>query len=114
MYEYAAKGKYLAENPMEKVQILVKFKQVVKKTGKTETFNTEELADMNTFLEKMYEEEMDVSYLAVKINFLLGLRVGELVANETPRSKLRGISPRLTSFVISLMRSKLRGIKPSF
>lgn len=34
--------------------------------------------------------------------------------NETPRSKLRGISPRLTSFVISLLRSKLRGIKPSF
>lgn len=33
--------------------------------------------------------------------------------NETPRSKLRGISPRLTSFVISLLRSKLRGIKPS-
>ena len=48
---------------MEKVQILVKFRQVVKKTGKTETFNTEELADMNTFLEKMYEEEMDVSFI---------------------------------------------------
>ena len=29
------------------------------------------------------------------------------------KSKLRGISPRLTSFVISLLRSKLRGIKPS-
>lgn len=80
MYEYAVRKKYLAENPMEKVQILVKFKQVVKKTGKTETFNTKELADMNTFLEKMYEEEMDASYLAVKLNFLLGLRVGELVA----------------------------------
>ena len=36
-----------------------------------------------------------------------------LAHNETPRSKLRGISPRLTSFVISLLRSKLRGIKPS-
>ena len=35
-----------------------------------------------------------------------------LIMNETPRSKLRGISPRLTSFVISLLRSKLRGIKP--
>ncbi len=36
-----------------------------------------------------------------------------MIPNETPRSKLRGISPRLTSFVISLLRSKLRGIKPS-
>lgn len=80
MYEYAVRKKYLAENPMEKVQVLVKFKQVVKKTGKTETFNTEELADMNIFLEKMYEEDTDTSYLAVKLNFLLGLRVGELVA----------------------------------
>lgn len=80
MYEYAVRKKYLAENPMEKVQVLVKFKQVVKKTGKTETFNTKELADMNLFLENMYEEDMDASYLAVKINFLLGLRVGELVS----------------------------------
>lgn len=54
MYEYAVRKKYLQENPMEKVQLLVKFRQVVKKTGKTETFNTEELADMNAFLEKMY------------------------------------------------------------
>ena len=28
----------------------------------------------------MYEETLDVSFLAVKVNFLLGLRVGELVA----------------------------------
>ena len=35
---------------------------------------------MNEFLERMYEETLDSSYLAVKINFLLGLRVGELVA----------------------------------
>ncbi|MCI8526819.1 MAG: site-specific integrase [Oscillospiraceae bacterium] len=80
MYEYAVRKKYLTENPMDKVQILVKYRQVVKKTGKTETYNTKELADMNEFLERMYEETLDSSYLAVKINFLLGLRVGELVA----------------------------------
>ena len=35
-----------------------------------------------------------------------------LALNETPHSKLRGISPRLTSFVISLLRSRLRGMPP--
>ena len=72
--------KYLSENPLSNVQILVKFKQVVKKTGKTETYNTEELAHINAFLDRLYEETSDTSYLAVKLNFLLGLRVGELVA----------------------------------
>lgn len=80
MYEYAVRKKYLAENPMSKVQILVKFKQIVRKTGKTETYNSEELAELNRFLDSMYEETQDASFLAVKVNFLLGLRVGELVA----------------------------------
>lgn len=80
MYEYAVRKKYLTENPMNKVQILVKYRQVAKKTGKTETYNSEELSAMNDFLEHMYEDTSDVSFLAVKLNFLLGLRVGELVA----------------------------------
>lgn len=80
MYEYAVRKKYLAENPMNKVHILVKFRQVVRKTGKTETYNSEELAELNKFLDQMYEETLDSSFLAVKVNFLLGLRVGELVA----------------------------------
>lgn len=80
MYEYAVRKKYLADNPMSKVQILVKFKQIVRKTGKTETYNSEELAELNKFLDSMYEETQDASFLAVKVNFLLGLRVGELVA----------------------------------
>ena len=41
MFEYAIRKKYLTENPMDKVQILVKFKQVVRKTGKTETYNSD-------------------------------------------------------------------------
>ena len=80
MYAYAMRKKYLTENPLVNVQILVKFKQVVKKTGKTETYNTEELTNINAFLDHMYSETSDTSYLAVKLNFLLGLRVGELVA----------------------------------
>lgn len=80
MYEYAMRKKYITENPINKVQILVKYRQVVHKTGKTETYNSEELASINDFLDQMYEETSDASFLAVKINFLLGLRVGELVA----------------------------------
>lgn len=80
MYAYAVRKKYLTENPLTNVQILVKFKQVVKKTGKTETYNTEELASINAFLDRLYFETSDTSYLAVKLNFLLDLRVGELVA----------------------------------
>ncbi len=35
---------------------------------------------MNRYLDRMYTETLDTVYLAVKLNFLLGLRVGELVA----------------------------------
>lgn len=80
MYAYAVRKKYLTMNPLDHVEILVKFRQVVKKTGKTETYNTEESKELKHFLDKLYEETGDTSYLAVKLNFLLGLRVGELVA----------------------------------
>lgn len=80
MFEYAVRKKYLSENPLKKVQILVKFKQVVRKTGKTETYNSDELRELNQYLDRMYTETEDSAYLAVKLNFLLGLRVGELVA----------------------------------
>lgn len=80
MFEYAVRKKYLTENPLEKIQILVKFKQVIKKTGKTETYNSDELKELNLYLDRMYTETNDTAFLAIKLNFLLGLRVGELVA----------------------------------
>lgn len=80
MYEYAVRKKYLAENTLSKTKIYVKYRQVVRKTGKTETYNTDELSNLNRYLDTMYEETNDTSFLAVKVNFLLGLRVGELVA----------------------------------
>ena len=65
---------------MSSVQILVKYRQVVRKTGKTETYNSDELEKLNEFLDQMYAETGDSACLAIKINFMLGLRVGELVA----------------------------------
>ena len=80
MFDYAVRKKYLTGNPMDKVKIQVRFKQVVRKTGKTETYNSDELKDLNQYLDRMYTETLDTAFLAVKLNFLLGLRVGELVA----------------------------------
>lgn len=80
MFDFAVRKHYLDTSPMNNVTISVKFRQVVKKTGKTETYNTEELAQLNNYLDGMYAETNDAVFLAVKLNFMLGLRVGELVA----------------------------------
>ena len=71
---------YLDTSPMNNVTISVKFRQVVKKTGKTETYDTEQLAQLNNYLDGIYAETGDSVFLAVKLNFMPGLRVGELVA----------------------------------
>lgn len=78
-FEYAVRKKYIKDSPMDKVKILVKFKQVAKKSGRTETFNTEELRRLNQYLDKMYVETKDPAFMAVRLNLFLGLRVGELV-----------------------------------
>lgn len=83
MFDFARRKKYITENPLEDVRISVKYRQVVKKTGKSQTFNTDELTALNDYLDNMYEQTKDSAYIAVKVNFLLGLRVGELVALKT-------------------------------
>lgn len=80
MFEYAKRKKYIDENPILDMKIMVKYRQVVKKTGSTQTYNTDELENLNRYLDAMYEETEDASFLAVRLNFYLGLRVGELVA----------------------------------
>ena len=52
----------------------------MKKTGKTQTHNSEELENLNTYLDEMYAQTSDVAFMAVKMNFFMGLRVAELVA----------------------------------
>lgn len=80
MFEFAYRKRYIKENPMPNVNIRVKFRQVVKKSGKSQTFNTEELEMLNEYLDKMFQETGDSAFLCVRVNMLLGLRVGELVA----------------------------------
>ncbi len=43
MFRYAIRKKYIVENPADKIVISVKFRQVVKKTGKTETYSTHKM-----------------------------------------------------------------------
>lgn len=80
MYSYAVRKGYLSINPLDKVEIHVKYRQVVKKPSSTQTFNSDELSDLNAYLDEKYLQTNDSIYMAVKINFFLGLRVGELVA----------------------------------
>ena len=80
MFNYAVDGEMIKESPLDRVRIRVTFRQIQKKSGKTQTYNTEELVALNEYLDRMFSETHDVAFLAVKLNFLLGLRVGELVA----------------------------------
>lgn len=105
-FEYATRKKYITDNPMNDVKILVKYRQVVKKTGKTETYNTEELEDLNKYLDKMYAETEDTVFLAAKMNFLLGLRVGELVALKWEDCK--------EQFHIHVVREEVRNQETNF
>ena len=80
MYEFARRMKYLDENPVANIRITVKFRQVIKKTGKTQTYNTEEVTAINEYLDTKYRETGDTAFMAVRLNFMMGLRVGELVS----------------------------------
>lgn len=80
MYDYAFRKRYIEENYMSKVVIQVRYKQVQRKTGKTETYDTDELSALNAYLDQKYSETHDYSFMAIRLNFFLGLRVGELVA----------------------------------
>lgn len=71
---------YVKEDLLESVKITVPFRQVEKKFGDTETFNTKERRELIKFLDREYASTNDIAYLAVKLNLYLGLRVGELTA----------------------------------
>lgn len=80
MFEYAVRKKYISSNPVTNIKIQARFRQQAKKTGKTETFNTQELEELRMYLLRKYTETQNIAFLAVYLNFYLGLRVGELVA----------------------------------
>ena len=80
VFEYAMRKHIIFINPLLNVKIHVKFRQVAHKTGRTETYTTDEKQELFDYLEQMYAETSNPTFLTVKLNFYLGLRVGELVA----------------------------------
>lgn len=69
MFDYAMRKKYITANPLSDMKITVRYQQVVKKSGNTQTYNTDELEALNNYLDLMYQETNDSSYIAVRINF---------------------------------------------
>lgn len=80
MFNYASDKKYIQYNFMSEIKISVKFRQVNQKTGATETFQTHDREIIMSYLNKQYLETDDSVYLALSLDFYLGLRVGELSA----------------------------------
>lgn len=80
MFDYASEKGYINSNIMRDIKITVKFRQVNKKSGKTETYQTDELKALFEYLKTEYAKTGDIALLAVRFNFFVGCRVGELVA----------------------------------
>jgi len=80
MFKYAVRMRYLTENPLDNIDFIKKFKQVIKKPAKTQVFNTDEVVDLFNYLDAKYNETENSATIAIKLNFYLGLRVGELVS----------------------------------
>ena len=80
MFEYAFDKHLLKENPCDRLKITVKYRQVNKKTAKTEVYKNNEYNEILAYLDKMYNDTDDSVFLAVKFQFFTGVRVGELVA----------------------------------
>lgn len=80
MFNLAVRRQYIKSNPLDDITIYIKYRQVNKKPSDTQTFDTDEIKKLFRYLDIMYLQTSDSSFMAVKMNFYLGLRVGELVA----------------------------------
>ena len=81
VYEYAIAKKYIKVDISKMVKVSVGFAMEVKPSSKTQVYDTDEILNLFKYLDKMYaEDSTNTALLCVKINFFLGLRVGELVA----------------------------------
>ena len=80
MFEYAFDNEMITSNPMDKMRITVKFRQVNKKASSSQVFNKDELKNLIQYLEKQFAATGNIALLGIELNFFLGLRIGELVA----------------------------------
>lgn len=79
-FKYAVKKGLIAENPMKRIEIGVRYKQVVKPPSETQVYKTTEFDMLIAYLDSHYTENEDDSFLAIKFGLATGVRVGELAA----------------------------------
>lgn len=90
-FKYAVKKGLIIENPMERIEIGVRFRQVSKKSSETQVYQTDEFNELISYLEAKYTETEDDSFLAIQLGLMTGLRVGELASlqfGDVERKKL--------------------------
>lgn len=66
MFEYAVEKGYIADNPIHKVKILVKYRQENRKNGKTETYNTFEYKMLMDWLDENISRNSHPGFFAIK------------------------------------------------
>lgn len=79
-FKYAIKKGLISENPMKRIEIGVRYRQVSKKPSETQVYQTDEYNDLVSYLEAKYTETEDDSFLAIMLGLMTGVRVGELAA----------------------------------
>ncbi|MCD8097402.1 MAG: site-specific integrase [Lachnospiraceae bacterium] len=80
MFDYALDRKYINNNPLDRVKVTVRYRPVKKKKSSTQVYNSDEYSQITRYLDFMFATTGDPAFLACRFNFMVGLRVGELVA----------------------------------
>ena len=79
-FKYAVKKGVISENPMDKVEIGVRYRQVNKPLSETQVYKSDEYKDLMEYLDLKYTETEDDSFIGIKFALYTGMRVGELAA----------------------------------
>ncbi|HJB88354.1 MAG TPA: site-specific integrase [Candidatus Blautia excrementigallinarum] len=80
IFQYAYMKQYISDNIFDNLRITVKFRQPKKKISNSQIFTNDEYEAIINDLWTSFEKKKSKNYLAVLLNFMLGLRVGELTA----------------------------------
>ena len=79
-FKYAVKKGIIHDNPMDKVEIGVRYRQVNKPLSETQVYKSDEYNDLMQYLDAKYAETEDDSFIGIKFAIYTGMRVGELAA----------------------------------
>lgn len=77
---YAYKKGYIDSNPMDDLKISVKYRQPTRKKSFVQVYSKGERQILFGYLHERFAKTKHPAFLAIELNFYLGLRVGELVA----------------------------------